>query len=53
MEVPPPVTGGTLQEEVVASWPPTISGVEKRIPSDKVVGEAEQVFEVVKDAKSM
>lgn len=37
----------------MASQLPTISGVEEGIPSGGVLGEGEQVSEVVKDAKSM
>lgn len=50
--MPPPMVGGTLQEEVASSWPLTIFGVEKGVPSGEVLGEAEQVTEVVKDAES-
>lgn len=52
MEVSPPVTGGTLQEEVVAYQPPTISGVKKEVLSGEVAGETEQVPRVVKDVES-
>lgn len=50
--MPPPMASGTLQEEVASSRPLTIFGVEKGVPSGEVLGEAEQVTEVVKDAES-
>ena len=46
------MTGGTLQEEVVAYQPPTISGVKKEVLSGEVAGETEQVPRVVKDVES-
>ncbi|KAL0001263.1 hypothetical protein SO802_015044 [Lithocarpus litseifolius] len=52
VEVSPLVTGGTLQEKVVAYQPPVISSVEKGVSSGDVAGETEQVPEVVKDVES-
>lgn len=45
------MAGGALQEEVVASSPLTISGVEEGVPSEEVAEEIEQVSKLVKDTK--
>ena len=51
--MPPLVVGVVLQEEVVASQPPTTSDVEKEIPSKEEAEEARQAHDVVKDTKSV
>lgn len=50
MKVPPPITSGTSLEGVVTIQPPIVSGVEKGLPSGKVVGDAKQV---VRNAESV
>ena len=46
--MPPPVVGGVLQEEVVASQPPTTSDVEGEAPSREMAEETKQAPDVVK-----
>ena len=57
MKVPPPITSGTSLEGVVTIQPPIVSGVEKGLPSGKVVGDAKQVVgdakQVVRNAESV
>ena len=49
--MPLPTIGGVLQEEVVASQPPTISNVEEEFPSKEVVEKAKQATKVLKGTK--
>lgn len=50
--MPPPVVGGVLPEEVVASQPPTNSNVEEKILSWEVAKETRWAPNVPKDTES-